>query len=61
MHDNLTTENAKRILEHGDTPAAYTEWREYLPIIGERDRKNTLEELTHSDFSTKEIVISFLD
>jgi len=54
MHDNLTTENAKRILEHGDTPAAYTEWREYLPIIGERDRKNILEELTHSDFSTKE-------
>lgn len=54
MRDNFSPESSKRIIEHGDTPAAYTEWREYLPIIGERDRKNLLEELTYSEFSIKE-------
>lgn len=46
--------DAARILEHGDTPAAYTEWREYLPLLGQRDTDYILQELTFSGFAASE-------
>lgn len=46
--------DAARILEHGDTPAAYTEWREYLPLLGQRDTDNLQHELTFSGFAASE-------
>jgi MoaA/NifB/PqqE/SkfB family radical SAM enzyme len=30
--------DAERVLQHPDTPAAYAEWREVLPLTGEQDR-----------------------
>jgi MoaA/NifB/PqqE/SkfB family radical SAM enzyme len=54
MHVRKKLQDAARLLEHGDTPAAYSEWREYQPMLGERDYRYLQEELTFSDFAASE-------
>lgn len=39
MHaEPFSLADAERLLDHPDTPAAYLEWREVLPLTGEQDR-----------------------
>src|SRR5688572_21814354 len=39
MHgEPFTAEDARRVIKHPDTPAAYVEWVELLPLTGAHDR-----------------------
>lgn len=36
--DPFTLAGARRVLEHPDTPAAYVDWAEFIPLTGHEDR-----------------------
>lgn len=54
MPAELDLSLSARVIEHPDTPAAYVEWQEILPLIGNRDRDHVNSQLAWSPSGEKE-------